>query len=210
MKLSGRQPARSPTLSQFSTPFQVSYLGLIRLLCHLWSWGNDASPQWKNGTYTTVVSPSLPNTRFLQRWREKCQLGDKKLRGDLNFEEIVYMFFHKTIVRRLKKKFSSRAVWISTTFGATVFDLLKFKQGHFDLVICNCLAVIFLLLWWQQEQQVLITTSSFFAVVQEEDAAGRAPWSIIPIQHSQTAWWKVAAWGRATRGGVPEMQASLS
>ncbi len=71
MKLSGRQPARSPTLSQFSTPFQVSYLGLIRLLCHLWSWGNDASPQWKNGTYTTVVSPSPPNTRFLQRWREK-------------------------------------------------------------------------------------------------------------------------------------------
>jgi hypothetical protein len=61
--------------------------------------------------------------------------GTKKLRGDLNFEEIVYMFFHKTIVRRLKKKFSSRAVWISTTFGATVFDLLKFKQGHFDLVI---------------------------------------------------------------------------
>ena len=93
--------------------------------------------------------------------KKKCQLGDKKLRGDLNFEEIVYMFFHKTIVRRLKKKFSSRAVWISTTFGATVFDLLKFKQGHFDLVICNCLAVIFLLLWWQQEQQVLITTSSF-------------------------------------------------
>ena len=209
MKLSGRQPARSPTLSQFSTPFQVSYLGLIRLLCHLWSWGNDASPQWKNGTYTTVVSPSLPNTRFLQRWRKKCQLGDKKLRGDLNFEEIVYMFFHKTIVWRLKKKFSSRAVWISTTFGATVFDLLKFKQGHFDLVICNCLAVIFLLLWWQQEQQVLITTSGF-AVVQEEDAAVRAPWSIIPIQHSQTAWWKVAAWGRATGGGVPEMQASLS
>ena len=28
MKLSGRQPARSPTLSQVSTPFQVSYLDL--------------------------------------------------------------------------------------------------------------------------------------------------------------------------------------
>ena len=89
---------------------------------------------------------ACPTHAFYSDDEKKCQLGDKKLRGDLNFEEIVYMFFHKTIVRRLKKKFSSRAVWISTTFGATVFDLLKFKQGHFDLVICNCLAVIFLLL----------------------------------------------------------------
>ena len=96
--------------------------------------------------YGGIPKPAQQHTLSTAMKKKKCQLGDKKLRGDLNFEEIVYMFFHKTIVGRLKKKFSSRAVWISTTFGATVFDLLKFKQGHFDLVICNCLAVIFLLL----------------------------------------------------------------
>ena len=138
-----------PTTSPISNTFPVFdtipgfVFGPIRLLCHPWSWGNNASPQWQNGTYTTVVSPSPPNTRFLQRWRKKnANWGTKKLRGDLNFEEIVYMFFHKTIVWRLKKKFSSRAVWISTTFGATVFDLLKFNnKDHFDLAICKCLAV---------------------------------------------------------------------
>jgi len=99
MKLSGRQPARSPTLSRASTPFQVSYLGLYA----------------SSAIYGVEVTMRVPSDKMAPtlRWypqarpthalysdeeKKKCQLGDKKLRGDLNFEEIVYMFFHKTIV----------------------------------------------------------------------------------------------------------------
>ena len=127
-------PTTSPISNTFPglDTFPGLVFGPIRLLCHPWNRGNDASPLWQNGTYTTVVSPSPPNTRFLQRWRKKkWQLGDKKLRDNLNFEEIVYMIFHKTIVWRLKKRFSSRAVLNIYSFGGNSFWFAKIQEGPF-------------------------------------------------------------------------------
>ena len=144
MKLSGRQPARSHTLSRVSTPSKVSYLGLYASFAIHGVEVTMRVPCDKMAPTLRWYPQARPTHAFYSDEGKKCQLGDKKLRGSLNFEEIVCMFFHKIIIRRLKK-FSSRAVRISTAFGATVFDLLKFKKGHFDLVICNCLAVIFLL-----------------------------------------------------------------
>ena len=78
-----------------------------------------------------------------------------------------------TVEEKVFEQSGLKHLYIDTAFGATVFDLLKFNKDHFDLVICNCLAVTSSVMMTARTASThYIYCFKFFAVVvQEEDAA---------------------------------------
>ena len=121
MKLSGRQPARSHTLSRVSTPSKVSYLGLYASFAIHGVEVTMRVPCDKMAPTLRWYPQARPTHAFYSDEGKKCQLGDKKLRGSLNFEEIVCMFFHKIIISTVEEEvFEQSSLIIYSFWGNSV------------------------------------------------------------------------------------------
>ena len=153
---------------------------------------------------------ACPTHAFYSDEGKKCQLGDKKAKRRSEFRrDSLHVFSQDHCLTVEEEVFEQSSLDIYNFWGNSVW-FAKIQAGPFWFGHFVTVWQLYLFCYDDNKNSkysllllVLLLCRRRMLLLGLRDPS-------FPYKHSQTAWWKVAAWGRATGGGVPEMQASLS